>query len=185
MRDFQQPSPRFNAYDPGIALTDPDISTPARAAAVQLENEIRRDAMETGAFIAPEGRILLRRTGFPNRVSYLPEELVCVQGKTFTHNHPGAASFSLEDLLLAADLQLHEVRVVTARFRHGAAALPNLHQDQWRTAYDLEYSRQRVRLAPQVRADALHLLDFGFEVRHLVWVELSRQLGFIYWRENS
>lgn len=185
MRDFQQPPSRFNAYDPGASSADPDISTPARAAAVQLENEIRRDAVETGAFIAPDGRILRRRTGVPNRVSYLPEELVGVQGTTFTHNHPGGASFSLEDLLLAADLQLHEVRVVTARFRHGAAALPNLHQDSWRTAYDLEDLRQRARLAPEVRVDALHLFDFGVEVRHLVWVELSRQLGFTYWRENS
>lgn len=185
MHGFWQPSSSFNAYDPSAPLVSPDISTPARATAVQLENEIRRDALETGAFIAQDGRILLRRTGRPNRVSYLPEELVGLQGTTFTHNHPGGASFSLEDLLLAADLQLHEVRAVTARFRHGAAALPELHQDTWRTAYDLEYSRQRMRLAPQVRADALHLFDFGVEVRHLVWVELSRQLGFIYWRENS
>lgn len=185
MRDFRQPSSTFNAYDPGAAPASPDISTPARAAAVQLENEIRRDTLETGAFIAPDGRILLRRTGRPNRVSYLPDELVGLQGATFTHNHPRGASFSLDDLLLAADLQLHEVRAVTTRFRHGAAALPNLHEDAWRTAYDLEGLRQRARLAPEVRVDALHLFDFGVEVRHLVWVELSHQLGFTYWRENS
>ena len=104
---------------------------------------------------------------------------------TFNAYDPGGASGSLEDLLLAADLGLNEVRAVTARFRHGVTALPNLHQDTWRTANDLQDSRQRVLLAPKVRVDALHLFDFGFEVRHLVWIELSRQLGFIDWRENS
>lgn len=185
MPSFRQPSSTFNDYDPGNPRSEPDLSTPARLTAVQIEDEIRRDLVETGAFIAADGRVMLRRSGLLNRVSFLPDELAGVPGATFTHNHPGGGSFSLEDILVAAELGLQEIRVVTPRFRHGAAGLPNLQREAWRTAYDLQQTRLMALLASKVKLDALHPFDFGFEVRHRVWVHLSRQFGFIYWRENS
>ena len=187
MRSFLQPSSTFSSYDPGSPRVQPDTSTPSRSTAVQIEDEIRRDAVETGAFIATDGRLMLRKTGVPNRVSFLPEELTGMCGATFTHNHPGGVGFSVEDIVLAGELQLTEVRVVTTRFRHLAFAFTSVAPDEkeLQAAYDLEQRRLVAKTRLKVTVGELHPADFGTEVHHLIWFRLSRQYGFTYSRENS
>lgn len=185
MRDFRQPSPTFSAYDPGASLATPDISTPARVTAVQLENEIRRDALETGVFIATDGRILLCRTGWRNRVGFSAGELASMRGATFSHNHPGGSAFSLEDMLLATEYELLELRAVDSRFRHIANALPQINEKIWRRAYHLQMQKIRPPVEQAVRMGHLHPADANAETLHLVWFKLSNQFGFQYTRERS
>ncbi len=187
MRSFLRPASTFSPYDPGSPRVEPDVSTPARLTAVQIEDEFRRDAAETGAFIAPDGRLMLRKTGLPNRVGFLPEELTGMSGATFTHNHPGGLSFSLEDIVLAWELRLTEVRVVTTRFRHLAFAFTSVAPDEkeLHAAYDLDQRRLVAQTRHKVIVEELHPADFGTEVQHLTWVRLSRKYDFTYLRENS
>ena len=56
-------------------------------------------------------------TGLPNRVSFSEAEWVGMAGSTFTHNHPGNASFSPDDYGQALFAGLHELRAVTPQFR--------------------------------------------------------------------
>jgi hypothetical protein len=110
-----------------------------------------------------------------------------MSGATFTHNHPGGLSFSLEDIVLAWELRLTEVRVVTSRFRHLAfaflAGVPD--EKELQAAYDLEQRRLVAQTRLKVTVGELHPADFGTEVHHLIWLRLSRQYGFTYSRENS
>ena len=185
MRTFRQPSSTFSPYDTGGLLLKSDVSTPARATAVRMEDEIRRDDAETGVFISASGQVLLRRTGQRNRVSFLPGELLQMRGTTFTHNHPGGSPFSFEDVLLASEYGLLEMRVVDSRFRHITNALPLLSEKSLRRAYDLQMRRISHTVEQAVRMGHLHPADFNAELLHLVWIKLARQFGFQYRRERS
>ena len=67
----------------------PDVSSPARAAAVRLEEMIRHKPTETGAFIDSAGKTFLKRIGKADRLRFSSAELRSAKGMTFTHNHPG------------------------------------------------------------------------------------------------
>ena len=183
--EFRQPAETFSPYDPGAPSQRPDTSTPARRAAVAIEDGIRRDTLETGAIIRPDGTTAVQRQGQPDRVRFTAAELGAAQGATFTHNHPAGAGPSVEDVAIASEFGFGELRVVTATLRHGLVGLPRLSQAEWATAYDDAQQRVAAQLRDEVRTGALHPRDFGHEARHRTWQALAAALKFNYWRERS
>ncbi|MBY0242220.1 MAG: phage head morphogenesis protein, partial [Burkholderiaceae bacterium] len=117
-RAFKQPQGTFTIYDPGFPRLQPDVSTPARATAVKLEDQIRGEKNEFGAFVSKDGGVLLRRAGLPDKVPYTEDELRSMKGTTFTHNHPGGLSFSVDDVRNASFADLVELRAVAPHYRH-------------------------------------------------------------------
>lgn len=186
MREFRQPSETFGPYDPGAPKVKPDTSTPARRAAVEIEDIIRRDALETGAFVAPDGRVLLQRQGQPDRIAFLEGELLQMRGSTFTHNHPGGASFSVGDVETAKFAALLEVRAVTAEFRHIMRDLSKVPPVKV-----IETFRQQTQEAllqtvyDMAKRGIIRPVDAQKEVEHQFWVALSQRFGFLYRREKS
>lgn len=185
MRSFKQPSQTFNPYDAGAPRVQPDTSTPALATAVRIEDGIRRDALETGVFIGLDGAVLLRRQGLLSTIDYGSDELKGLRNTTFTHNHPGGATFSVADVALASEFSFFELRVVTGQFRHRAVNLPNQTFDRWQKAYDSEQAWVVKALGEKVRTGQLHHRDFGFEVQHFIWHQLAKRFSFFYGRERS
>lgn len=185
MRPFKQPSQTFGPYDAGAPKVAPDTSTPARCTAVAIENAIRRDALETGVFIAADGRELLRRQGTPDRVAFTHSELLAIRGTTFTHNHPGGAGFSVDDFSLASEFGLAELRAVTLEFRHMASGIPLLQSAQWLRAYAAAEAQIAPAMVEKVRLGEFHPKDFGYEVRHRAWSSLAQSFKFWYAREKS
>lgn len=185
MRNFNQPSETFGAYDPAAPRVPPDISTPARAAAVRIEDEIRHDQLETGVFIAQDGWILLRKQGEPDRVGFTVRELRRMKGACFTHNHPGGGSFSPHDLACAGEAALAELRAVTPIFRHFVLNLPVMSEVYWQQTFEHEQRKMAAKLRDAVRTGALHPSDFGCEAQHLAWVSIATKMGFIYRRIKS
>jgi hypothetical protein len=153
---------------------------------VQIENEIRRDSIETGVFISIDGAILLRRQGEADRVTYLQVELRQMRGNTFTHNHPGDASFSMADYDAAVFGEIHELRAVSPSFRHILLlnhAMPTA-QDLQRLAVSRAAAiSERVRVL--VTSDAVRAPFTGVELQHQFWVEASQVFGFFYMRDRS
>jgi len=129
----------------------PDVSTPARYAAVGVENLIRHNPVETGVFIGPDGATHLKRKGWNNRVSFTRQELKCVKGATFTHNHPNGYGPSLDDVHLGAAYGLKEVRVVTANFRHGLSMLNAVYIVSLSRAFAVETSAALIAVQDVVR----------------------------------
>lgn len=185
-RAFDQPIGNATIYDSRYPRVQPDISTPARAAAVQFEEGIRRNKFETGAFFGGDGDIIISKVGDTGSVRFLPHELVGVRGSLFTHNHPGGTSFSPADVVHASDLQLAEVRVVAKHYRHTMVA-----PGGWPEGGVVlsTFTRELMQAYQEVdRMIAARKLTAAFsdvEAHHLAWVAAAKKLGLTYIREAS
>ena len=186
MANFKQPAAGADPYDPTAPRNQPNVATPARAASVAVENQIRaqRD-FETGVFVDATGRELARFHGEPDQVSIPASWLATMKGNTFTHNHPGGMSFSVDDIDLAARYKLAEVRAVTANFRHAATGLDGVWHGAVGAAYDESVGALRERVTAMVRNDEISAANFTAELKHLAWVLTAKKLGFTYSRERS
>ena len=176
----------FSIYDNAYPTATPDTSTLARASAVALENQVRTDASETGAFIARDGSIVIKKTGTPSNVSFSSAELFGTQGTLFTHNHPDDGTFSREDVVAAIKSQLTELRVVGPKLRYSMSARGN-----WPPIAALR--RAIVKAIPiaiqetsqLVKLGQLHPQHIDHEVDHQLWCLVSRTLSLQYVREKS
>lgn len=163
----------------------PDVSTKARQSAVAIEDMIRHKSMETGVLINDSGATVRKRVGQAGHVSFSHGDLLGAFAMTFTHNHPGGTGPSLDDVLLGARYSLKEVRVVTARHRHGVAMLgPHLVVPLSAT-FSTDEAGAILATRDDVRRGLVHPRDFGSEVRHRTWQRLASNLGFDYWRQES
>lgn len=166
-------------------MQQPDVSTPARAAAVGIEDMIRHKATETGVLIGADGKTILKRQGKADRVRFTHGELLGSAGMTFTHNHPGGHAHSIEDLRLCALYEMHELRVVTADYRHGVSLLRRRHIGPLTRLYGSLHAGAAIATHDDVRRGLIHPRDFGKEVQHRTLHRLSVQIGFEYWRQAS
>ncbi|UZR29072.1 structural protein [Methylococcus mesophilus] len=184
MKEFKQPPGEFSIYDPEAPRGKPDVSTPLKRAVVKLEDSIRQQASETGAFFGSEGNVILQRSGKADKVAFTHGELRAMGGSTFTHNHPGGASFSLNDVQMAAEYSLQELRAVTSLFRHSMSG-------QWPAAdvLDRAFAEELVKAKNAVHdlviTNQLHTSLKGLEIQHLAWVGVANRFGLIYRREKS
>ena len=67
---------------------------------------------EQGHVISDSGEILLSRNGEARSITFTDEECELMRGATLTHNHPSGTSFSQEDINMARDWKMNEVRAV-------------------------------------------------------------------------
>lgn len=168
-----------------LLMQTPDVSTPARAAAVAIEDMIRHKSMETGVLIDGLGKTFLKRSGLADRVRFSTAELLAAKGMTFTHNHPGGVGPSLEDLLLAAEFELLELRVVTTRYRYGVTMLGRVMLSQLAGGFATAEAGAIIAVKDDVRRGVVNYRDFEPEIRHRTLARLASHLGFNYWRQES
>lgn len=186
MKPFKQPPSDYNVYDPQVPKVKPDTSTPLKRAVIDLENAIRRQNFETGAFFDHDGRILLIRHGPANKVSFIENELHRMSGKTFVHNHPENGSFSIDDFNRAREANLYELRAVTQFVRFSAIA-----PDGWpeesviRKAIDEVKPWANNEVRQMVLTGELEPRFAQAEAEHIVWRRLCDLLGIKYNRERS
>jgi len=182
-RDQSQPLPVASLG--GAPKQQPDVSTPARSAAVAIENRIRNEPLETGALISRSGRLLAQNTGTTDRVSFTNAELLVASGATFTHNHPSGTGPSVSDVALGIEFAFEEVRVVTADYRFGVSGLRGVQVQAVEAAYAAEELRVQRLLHDEVRRNLLHPKDYGQELVHRTWERVKTALKFTYWRQPS
>ncbi len=186
MKNFNQPAPAFGPYDPQAPRVKPDTSTPARLTAVAVEDAIRNDSLETGVFIGASGCGGAALDGQPNRVAFTEADLSAMAGSTFTHNHPGNASFSLQDYEAALFAQIAELRVVTPQFRHVLVLTDQAPSAEVVEALSLQLTPRLSRQVQDiVNTDQLPSGASLIELQHLFWVTLARNYGLKYFRERS
>lgn len=183
---FKQPQGLFTIYDPGVTRTLPDTSTPARAAAVALEEKIRRDTFETGAVFDADGRLLVKRVGAADSVEFSPADFRTMRGQTFTHNHPLDGTFSPQDVRLASQYGIGELRAVGPTTRHIMSA-----PDGWPTRRQL--AAAIVDLGPVVQREIDAMIQAGDltrpyaqrEIDHRFWEKVAAKFNLKYTREAS
>lgn len=186
MRSFHQPTGTFTIYDPGFPRTFPDTSTPVRSAMVIFEENIRRDAVETGAFFAVDGRLLLQHIGDAHQVGFTQQEMLQMRHAYFTHNHPGDLTFSVEDIILASEINLVEVRAVTPLCRHimepvGVWPAP----DVVNAAFNAELAQAKKLIDTELISGLLAVRHAFHELHHRAWVRVAANLHLKYVREAS
>lgn len=176
----------LSIYDKATPRKFANTSTQARASAVQFENQIRREAIEHGAFYAADGSEILARVGLQANIGFSTAELQMVKGALFTHNHPGGFSFSLADVLNACEWQLIELRVVCEEWRH----IMNF-RNGWpsRPAVQSEYTRIEplvlAEVASDVRSGHLDPRYACWEIQHRRIHQLASHFHLPYEREPS
>lgn len=183
---MRQPQGLFTPYDITEPRGMPDVSTPARAAAVAFENVVRLEAIEHGAAFAADGSLILRKAGQPDRLGYTDAELERMRGAVFTHNHPNGVTVSVADLSLAARLALTELRAVGPQFRHIMAP-----QADWPSGAELARAVSQARREAQQVVQTL-IFERGLSARHAdaemthqVMVAVARKFRLTYRREYT
>lgn len=151
-----------------------------------LEDEIRYDSLETGAFFASDGRILVRRQGAADNVRFTNTEARLGFDGLFTHNHPMGGNFSLDDIIQAAIINLKEVRVVTPHLRYSMART-----ESWPTRTAIDACQERIASLAQVNVDflikdgSLRKQYAQLEVEHQFWSIFAFLFSLNYSRERS
>jgi len=164
----------------------PDTSTPARQAAVNFENSIRANPVETGAFFNANGIVITQKSGTIDRIEFDPYELVGTTRSLFTHNHPSGKSFSVQDFEMAIDGDLIEMRVVTTYCRYIVKP-----KGAWPTFSKIEQAVQQhapavlQQVSALVQSCQLANGDLDKELQHRTWILVSNDLNFHYEREPS
>jgi hypothetical protein len=186
MENFKQPQRGSDPYDPNAPRTRPNIATPARAAAVAIEDQIRDQRnFEIGVFIDVAGTELARFHGNADQVSIPVPWLITMKGNTFTHNHPTGGTFSVEDIHQAAQYKLGEIRAVGSHFRHAASGFDAVWHGAVAVAYHESMQKLRELVSAKVRNDEISAASFTAELQHLAWHAVAKRLQFRYWRERS
>jgi hypothetical protein len=175
-----------SVYDLLTPRCAPDISTPARQAAVTLENSIRTNIFETGAFFNSNGRLITQKVGTGSQVRFDSHELVGTKGSLFTHNHPDGLPFSPQDVEQAIDIGLIELRAVAHHCRY--ILQPNGNWPSWSAI-----ESALLRHAPVARQDVAAMVQSTYlansnvdkELQHRLWVLVANDLNLHYFREKS
>lgn len=164
----------------------PDVTTPAKREAVKLENTIRHNTVETGAFFRADGTLITQKAGTVNQVRFDQHELVGTARSLFTHNHPDGLPFSRQDVEFAVDVDLTELRAVTAYCRFVLRP-----EGAWPTFSTIEQAilqhgpSAQQEVTAMVHACQLSNGDIPKELQHRMWVLVSNDLKLGYVREDS
>jgi hypothetical protein len=151
-----------------------------------LENQIRANAFETGAFFAANGAPIIKKAGMPNRVGFSAAELCGVSDSLFTHNHPTDMPFSMADIQIAVEQRLVELRAIGPSIRyimHPTPVWPSFQSIN--TAAQKEASHVYSDVHGRVRSGQLSSRYASLEIQHLILMRVAQKLGFIYIQEAS
>jgi hypothetical protein len=173
-------------YDLQVPRSAPKASTPARREAIILENAIRHNPVETGAFFRSDGSLITKKVGTATHVHFDKHELTDTAGSLFTHNHPNGFSFSREDLEQAIDIGLVELRAVTDYCRyilHPKGNWPTFDKIEQGLLQHAPAALQEVQTMAQ--SCQLSNSDTDKEIQHRLWVLVSNDLNLHYEREPS
>jgi hypothetical protein len=106
-------------------------------------------------------------------------------GATFAHNHPLGSGPSKEDVSLAIEYGLHEVRVVTRLHRFIVNSFGHIQV----AAFDAEYASTFPKVIQTLRGEVLsgqlNKNDFHAELVHRTLQRTASALGFWYERQQS
>lgn len=187
--NFQQPpSESFSIYDDSVPKSIPDTSTPLKKAVIEQEDKIRHDILETGILFDEDGRVLIQQQGKANEVHFSFAELVLFKHKTFTHNHPMGTAFSIQDVIMAIDWELAEIRVVTPLFRYSLKPKAGKTWCSKQELIDMQklvVNRVNFVINDMVKLNSLSQYYIPHEFSHYQWLNIASVLDLDYRREKS
>lgn len=103
---------RFSSGSGGAAASG-GISPEFRATLYQAESDSIWESNEVSTVYDSKGNQLFQKQGTEHNVEFSDDELTKLKGATLTHNHPNNSFFSEEDLSVATEYELREIRACT------------------------------------------------------------------------
>lgn len=149
---------------------------------------------ETAVAVDLKGNIVVDKSGEHTQVDFTNEELSKLKNCILTHNHPLGwgyeekdirrigNSFSINDLLLAVDCNVMEIRAVTPNYTFSMKRPSN----GWGISVkEIEsiYNRERKILYKELFIDGIYTLTDAQKetvALHILWKKISKEFGWEY-----
>lgn len=168
----------------------------------EAEDSIRRQQNETAFAWDTAKRLVLKKEGARDRISFEDFEIALLGGTIFTHNHPQGLefaeddprsygnSFSMQDLRLACYAELAELRVVTPRLRFSLKPpATGWNFAYWLTVMEPIYLRHKAEVSRELReASSSGTMTLAQAITahfHSICSRVSTELGLEYRREED
>lgn len=156
----------------------------------EAEDGIRANDFETAIGFNADGSEFFRKRGERDYVPFTLDEARSFSGRVLTHNHPSGSSFSPQDIALAAEYGLAEIRAVGRTYDHSMR--PPL-KGGWSTKFWAEVVEPAFRRAHQeVEREFWRAIEAGKMSRerardqhwHTVWRRVALRTGLRYSRRR-
>jgi hypothetical protein len=174
--------------------------SPAQAAARARETQIRSQRHESATAFDANGKPIISKDGGSDYVDISPiniRQMRNAEGVVFTHNHPAGwefpagdprrngNSFSPEDIRVAADAQVAQMRAVTPTRtyyvdRPSQGWNANYWQQEIRPRYERAAQETRSDFIRQIREGRVRPEQAEAEHYHAVWSRVFGELGINY-----
>jgi NAD+--asparagine ADP-ribosyltransferase len=135
-----------------------------------------------------EGKVVFEKSGNKTGVKFTTDELSKMKGNVLTHNHPNGTSFSSEDIKVACDWNLKEVRAVgnnniyAMKMKDGS----NFNTELWDKKISSEFDKQ-LKLAEndhydQLKRNKITIHEYTRRVYNQTWDNLVKNVPEIEFR---
>jgi len=147
------------------------------------EAKIKARKTEKAYLFDTNGNVLLEKGGTKNSVGFTNEEVQLFRGAILTHNHPGASSFSSQDIRTSCANFLKEIRA-TGTFRtyimkmkDGSNLYPDLWKDKIRDMYVIYNAEVRRELLSRIDKGELSIPEAELLHWHEVWARVAKNIS--------
>ncbi len=148
-----------------------------------IEAKIKTRKTEKAYLFDSKGNILLEKGGTRNQVVFTQEELKLFKGSILTHNHPGASSFSVQDVRTACANSLKEIRVTgtfrtyAMKMKDGSNMYPDLWKDKIRDVYVVHNAEVRREFVSKIGKGDMSIQDMELLHFHEVWTRTAKDIS--------
>lgn len=134
------------------------------------------------------GNKLLGKIGTLDEVEFTEKELKLMKDAVVTHNHPKGVTLSPDDIYMAIEHNLQEIRATGSRGTYVLRRNENLHLMPSKEQFLEEYSDVLKKYSK------LYMKKFGFKIseQHYQQIiqmngmnEMAKKYGLLYWREKN
>jgi NAD+--asparagine ADP-ribosyltransferase len=147
-----------------------------------FEAKIKARKTEKAYLFDTAGNVLLEKGGTKNQVSFTNEEVKQFKGAILTHNHPGASSFSMQDIRTACMNELMEIRATgtyrtyVMKTKDGSNLKPDLWKYKIKDAYEIHNTDVRRDFMSRIDKGELSIKDAELLHGHEVWTRTAKDI---------
>lgn len=148
----------------------------------EVEKELRKLAIEKAFILNSDGTIFHQKMGSDERIDFTPDEARKFSGKIFTHNHPLGITLSPDDVFLARDSNLAEIRNVGGGYIYSMQPGPDGWGDEqnYIQAYLAAKAEFKPQLDKKLEAGIITDTEYKGRLRDLIWKKVSKDVGYQY-----
>lgn len=159
------------------------------------EDKIRKQHYESAFVVDEEGNVLLEKDGGKSTVTFSDDDIAKIKGKNIilTHNHPGGwdyppndprrngSSFSPEDINMAVEADVREMRAVTPTRRYYMKRPPGgWSAAKIRQAHSKANGAVRSEFQKAINAGHMTIAEAESQHHHRVWSQVAKTIGADY-----